>query len=141
MPALWQDIQSHPRSASSFGTAWVVALAVIVGTWHDGLSTVALIALTLLPFAAGACEACWRPRPVDAAYRPCGLVAGGLVAAVDITVVFILDWEFSSTSSGAWEWGVAGLWVVITAIFAVVGAAIGMAGGLVTQTLRDPRGR
>ena len=132
---------SHRRSAAGFFSAWVVVLAVIAASWQDGMSVGATMAMAAMPFVAGLFVGTWHSDPQVADARPCGMLAGALVAAVDITQVFVLDWKFSSTSSGHVEWGALGLWIVITGVFSTVGAGIGFAGGLTARVMRKTTAR
>lgn len=135
MARLWQDIETHWRSSAAFGGAWVVVCTLTVLTWHDGLPVPIMAALVALPFAAGALAGWWRITPAPAEHRPCGMLAGAVVALFDTTIVFVLDWAHAPTATGEWEWDVVGLWLVIGAIFALIGAAIGLAGGVAVQTI------
>jgi hypothetical protein len=138
MAQLLRDITSHRRSASCFAAVWIVVAGLTALTWHDGLSLAAMAALAVLPFMAGAIVGWWRISANPADDHPCGMLAGALVALFDIAIVFVLDWKFSTTNDGSWQWGVFALWLVIGAVFAAVGAAIGFIGGLTAHVARRP---
>lgn len=138
MARLWTDISHHPRATAGFAAVWIAVWAMTAFTWTGGLSTLTMLLQTVLPFAAGALVGCWRLMPSEHHIRPCGMLAGGLVTFLNITLVFFVDWAHGPTSPGTWEWDVFGLWLVIAGTFAMLGAFLGFVGGVAAQAVLIP---
>lgn len=139
MARLWYDISAHPRTTACFAMAWIAMWAMTALTWTGSLSSLTMLAQTVLPFIAGALVGWWRMAPREHHIRPCGMLAGAIVTSLNITLVFFVDWAHGPTSPGTWEWDVFGLWLVIAATFALLGAFLGFVGGVAAQAVLMPR--
>ena len=52
MARLWYDISAHPRTTACFAMAWIAMWAMTALTWTGSLSSLTMLAQTVLPFAA-----------------------------------------------------------------------------------------
>ena len=62
MARLWYDISAHPRTTACFAMAWIAMWAMTALTWTGSLSSLTMLAQTVLPFIAGALVGWWRDR-------------------------------------------------------------------------------